>query len=92
MVSFIIQDVLYAAVGLERANAIALVSLENPSQPNVISVNGVDPKTGIEGQYAPEGLAYFKNDYRHFIFSANEKSGTMTVMEVKSASEKVAAN
>lgn len=91
VVSFTIQDVLYAAVGLERANAIALVSLENPSQPNVISVNGVDPKASIEGQYAPEGLAYFKNDDRHFIFSANEKSGTMTVMEV-TVSDQIVSN
>ena len=83
VVSFEIEGILYAAVGLERANAIALVSLENPAQPKVVSVEGVDPKAGKEGQYAPEGLAYLKSDDRHYIFSANEKSGTMTVMEVK---------
>jgi len=83
VISFEINGVLYAAVGLERANAIALVSLKNPAQPKVVSVEGVDPKAGKEGQYAPEGLAYLKNNDRHYIFSANEKSGTMTVMEVK---------
>ncbi len=83
VVSFVIDNILYAAVGLERANAIALVSLVDPIEPEVLNVVGVDPKAGIEGQYAPEGLAYYENDARHFIFSANEKSGTMTVMEVR---------
>lgn len=88
VVSFMIDNALYAAVGLERANAIALVALTNPMQPKVVSVVGVDPMAGKEGQYAPEGLAYFNNDGRHFIFSANEKSGTMTVMEVVSTTIK----
>jgi len=92
VVSFTIEENLYAAVGLERANAIALVSLDNPSQPKVLSVVGVDPNAGKEGQYAPEGLAYFESDGRHYIFSANEKSGTMTVMEVKLGRERVAVN
>lgn len=83
VVSFKIDNILYAAVGLERANAIALFSLVDPTKPEVLGVVGVDPKAGIEGQYAPEGLAYYKNDARHYIFSANEKSGTMTVMEVR---------
>ena len=85
VVSFKIDNILYAAVGLERANAIALVSLADPTNPDVLNVVGVDPKAGKEGQYAPEGLAYYENDARHYIFSANEKSGTMTVMEVVSA-------
>ena len=83
VVSFEINNTLYAAVGLERANAVALVSLENPEQPKVLHVEGVDPKAGIEGQYAPEGLAYYESNGKHFIYSANEKSGTMTVMQVK---------
>jgi len=61
------------ALSCSSEGIIEIISIENPSEPKVISVNGVDPKAGIEGQYAPEGLAYFKNDYRHFIFSANEK-------------------
>ncbi len=84
VVSFTIENNLYAAVGLERANAIALVSLVNPSKPTVVNVMGVDPNAGKEGQYAPEGLAHYESDGRHYIFSANEKSGTMTVMEVVS--------
>jgi len=83
VVSFEIDNILYAAVGLERANAIALVSLADPTKPDVLNVVGVDPKAGIEGQYAPEGLAYYEKDDRHYIFSANEKSGTMTVFEVR---------
>ena len=83
VVSFEIDNILYAAVGLERANAIALVSLADPSQPKVIHVEGVDPNAGKQGQYAPEGLAYYDKNGKHFIYSANEKSGTLTVMEVK---------
>ena len=83
VVSFEIDNILYAAVGLERANAIALVSFENPAQPKVLHVEGVDSKAGKEGQYAPEGLAYYESNGKHFIYSANEKSGTLTVMEVK---------
>ena len=83
VVSFEIEGILYAAVGLERANAIALVSLSDPSQPKVINIEGVDPNAGKEGQYAPEGLAHYELNGQHFIYSANEKSGTMTVMQVK---------
>ncbi len=83
MVSFEIHEVLCAAVGLERANAIALVSFENPSQPKVISIEGVDPNAGKAGQYAPEGLAHYEWNEQHFIYSANEKSGTMTVLQIK---------
>ena len=84
VISFAIGSALYAAVGLERANAIALVSLEDPTHPEVIAVEGVDPNAGKNGQqYAPEGLAYYEKEDKHFIYSANEKSGTLTVMEVK---------
>ncbi len=84
VVNFIIDGKLYAAVGLERADAIALVALENPKKPKVVSVVGVDPLAGKQGNYAPEGLAHYEYHGRHFIYSANEKSGTMTVMEIKS--------
>ena len=92
VVSFEIKGILYAAVGLERANAIALVSLADPTQPKVLSVQAVDSSVSSGGDFAPEGLAYYENSGRHYIFSANEKSGTMTVMEVSSTSESLAAN
>ena len=79
-------------MGLERADAIALVSLEVPSQPKVLTVEGVDPKAGNEDEYAPEGLAYYESDGKHYIYSANEKSGTMTVMEIKLDKERLASS
>lgn len=91
VVSFEIKGILYAAVGLERANAIALVSLADPAQPKVLSVTAVDPNVSSGGDFAPEGLAYYENSGRHYVFSANEKSGTMTVMEVTSGNENIAA-
>ena len=88
VISFTIDNKLYAAVALERANAIALVSLQDPAFPKVLNVIGVDAKAGIEGKYAPEGLAYYKSNDQHFIYSANEKSGTLTIMEVKKQTAK----
>ncbi len=92
VISFVIESILYAVVGLERANALALVSLENPFQPKVINIEGVDPKAGKEGQYAPEGLAHYEFNGKHYIYSANEKSSTMTVMEINLDKEHIAAN
>jgi hypothetical protein len=69
-----------AAVGLERADAVALVDISNPSQPAVISlvsatINGV---AGV----GPEGVKFFKQGDRLFVLSANEVSGTLSVFEV----------
>jgi hypothetical protein len=57
-----------------------------------LSVQAVDSSVSSGGDFAPEGLAYYENSSRHYIFSANEKSSTMTVMEVSSTSESLAAN
>jgi DNA-binding beta-propeller fold protein YncE len=92
IISFMINNKLYAAVALERANSIALLELSDPSQPKVIHVVGVDPNAGKQGEFAPEGLAYYKHDGKHFVYSANEKSGTMTVMEVKPRRGQIATN
>ena len=92
VVSFEINSVLYAAVALERANAIALVSLKDPKNPIVVSVEPVDPEAVTGGKFAPEGLAHIEIINKHYIFSANEKSGTMTIMKIKTKSEKLAVN
>ena len=92
VISFEIEGILYAAVALERANAIALVYLANPKQPKVISIQAVDPNASSGAKFAPEGLAHYEKDGRHYVFSANEKSGTMTVMEVNTGGKHVSAN
>jgi DNA-binding beta-propeller fold protein YncE len=62
------------AVGLERANAVALVDVSEPSAPAVISVAAA----GI----GPEGIKFFRAGSRLFVASANEVSGTVSILEV----------
>lgn len=83
VVSFHVNNRLFAAVGLERANAVALVLLEDPAHPKVVAVTPVDPEAGQGGKFAPESLAHYQSGDRHYIFSANEKSGSMSVMRVQ---------
>lgn len=76
------RGVTYAAVGLERADSVALVSLEDPANPTVVSVGAVNPGTDLGGQ-APEGIGVYKTpEGSHFVYSANEKSGVVSVFEV----------
>ena len=81
LVTFKFHGDAYAAVGLERADAVALVSLEDPANPVVVSVAAVNPGTALGGQ-APEGIAFLKRDGSHFVYLANEKSGVVSVFEV----------
>ena len=82
LVTFKYRGVAYAAVGLERADSVALVSLADPANPAVVSVAAVNPGTKLSGQ-APEGIAVYKApEGSHFVYSANEKSGVVSVFEV----------
>lgn len=82
LVTFRYRGVTYAAVGLERADSVALVSLEDPANPMVVSVKAVNPGTKVGGQ-APEGVAVYKTpEGSHFVYMANEKSGVVSVFEV----------
>jgi uncharacterized protein len=65
---------LLVAVGLERANAVALVDVTEPTQPTVIDIEPVGSN--------PEGVKFFLRDRRLFVASANEASGTVSVLEV----------
>ena len=62
------------AVGLERANAVALVDLGDPAAPVVIDV----APTGI----GPEGVKFFHRGASLFLAVANEVSGTVAILEV----------
>jgi hypothetical protein len=62
------------AVSLERANAVALVDVSDPTKPTVISIAPVD--------VGPEGIKFFRSADRLFLAVANEVSGTVTVLEV----------
>lgn len=83
---------MYAALALEHANDIALVSLRDPKNPIVVSIEQVDPEAVSGGKFAPEELAHIEINSKHYIFSANEKSGTIAIMKIKTKSEKLAVN
>ena len=62
------------AVSLERANAVALIDVSDPTDPRVISIAPVD--------VGPEGIKFFRFANRLFLAVANEVSGTLTILEV----------
>jgi hypothetical protein len=62
------------AVGLERANAVALIEVSNPVTPTVIDLASVGA--------APEGIKFFRRGDQLFIAAANEVSGTVSILEV----------
>jgi DNA-binding beta-propeller fold protein YncE len=82
IVAFELDGVAHAAVSLERANAVALVSLADPRAPRVVGVAPID-RSEKAGKVAPEGVAYFASpDGRHWILSGNEKKGSLSVFEL----------
>ena len=62
------------AVSLERANAVGLVDVSDPTAPTVIDIASVDA--------APEGIKFFRRGSRLFVASANEAAGTVSILEV----------
>lgn len=61
-------------VGLERANAVALIDVSNPAAPVVGDLAPVGT--------APEGIKFFRRGERLFVAAANEGSGTVSILEV----------
>lgn len=64
----------FAAVALERANAVALADVSDPAAPIVVAIAGVD--------VGPEGVKFFRHGSRLFVASANEVSGTVSILEL----------
>jgi DNA-binding beta-propeller fold protein YncE len=81
LVTFQYDGNTYAAVGLERADSVALVSLADPANPTVVNVAPVNPGTEL-GSQAPEGIGYLESDGSVFVYAANEKSGVVSVFQV----------
>ncbi len=65
-----------AAVALERANAVSLVDVSNPTKPVVIDTLSLFPQVG------PETVKFFRRGSRLFVASGNEVSGTVAILEV----------
>lgn len=84
LVSFSHDDIDYVAIGLERANAVALVSLQDPNQPKVLDISAIDADAE-DGKVAPEGIAHYydTNSGLHYIYTANEKDGTLAVFQIR---------
>jgi hypothetical protein len=62
------------AVGLERADAVALVDATDPTAPTVVDIAPAGD--------APEGIKFFRADGALYVLAANEASGTVSVFEV----------
>jgi hypothetical protein len=70
------RGVTLAAVALERANAIALVDVSDPTAPSVVNVTKLSPQIG------PESAKFYRLGSRLFVASSNEVSGTVSILEV----------
>ena len=79
---FAAGDGVWAAVGLERAEAVALIDLADPRAPRVRAVQSLR-RAGEGGRLAPEDLAYIRQDGAHYVATANEKSGTVSIVAIE---------
>ena len=68
----------FAAVGLERARSVALLEITKTGIPVVL---GVFPLGGKSS--APEGLAVLRHEGVTYVYTANEKSGDVTVFRLR---------
>ena len=64
------------AVALERASAVALIDVSDPSVPVVIDVANLAPQVG------PESVKFFRRGSRLFVATGNEVSGSVSILEV----------
>lgn len=78
LVFFEIDEIPLVAVGLERAGAVELISLAEPSQPKVIALGKMP---GDENK-SPEGIAHFVIGSEHYLLTANEMSGTVECFKI----------
>ena len=62
------------AIGLERANAVALIDVTNPAEPVVAAL----APTGA----GPEGIKFLRRGSDLYVVTANEVAGTVSVFEV----------
>ncbi len=72
-----------AVVGLERANAVALVDVTCAAFPTVIDVDGIGDLTPPDTRQAPEGIKIRQVGGRTFAFVAFELSGTVGIFEIR---------
>ncbi len=78
LISFEIEGEPLIAAGLERAGAVELISLANPTKPRVVALG----KLAGDEVKSPEGIAYFQIGEEHYLLTANETSGTVECFKV----------
>ncbi len=76
------KDRTLVVVGLERANALALVDVTDPRAPTVLEVVGIGG-LGAAARQAPEGIKVFTAEGRTFVLAGHEVSGTVGLFEVR---------
>ena len=81
VVAFEAGGMVWAVVGLERADALALVSLRDPRAPQVEEV--LPLRRPGDDALAPEGLAHIVQRGRHYIAVANERGGTVSIVRAE---------
>jgi hypothetical protein len=72
-----------AVVGLERANAVALVDVTCAAYPTVIDLAGIGSLAPPNTRQAPEGIKIRQVGGRTFAYVAYELSGTVGIFEIK---------
>ncbi|MGR8980808.1 MAG: choice-of-anchor I domain-containing protein [Gammaproteobacteria bacterium] len=78
LVSFDLDGIPFAAVGLERAAAVELISLADPHHPKVVALGKI---AGDEDK-SPEGIDHFEANGEHYILTANELNGTVECFKI----------
>lgn len=78
VVTFEAGGTTYAAVSLEWASAVALISLATPSAPRVLGVSPLG-----EGGIGPEGIDVFRVGGTTYVLTANEISGDVSIFELR---------
>lgn len=68
----------WAVVGMERADALVLISLSDPKLPKVVALGKIP---GDESR-SPEGIAHFERGGEHYLLSANEMNGTLACFKI----------
>lgn len=80
VVAFEAEGKAWAVVALERADALVLVDLEDPSAPQVRAL--LPLRREGDGKLAPEGVVAFEQDGVRYVAAANEKAGTVSIVTV----------
>lgn len=81
VVAFEADGKTWAAVALERADALVLVDLGDPGAPRVRAL--LPLRHEGDGKLAPEGVVTFEQDGMRYVATANEKAGTVSIAAVE---------